>query len=131
MTAGRAMTWKRSGRSTMSIRKWRELNHSAGLCGDDAGLNIFKPKYFMISGVPSPKTKTDPRVVINAKVGQRILIRHLNASYSMLCTRIMGLDATIYGADGARSSMRIFPGPSRSSFRPERSSRPLPQHDAI
>ncbi len=80
--------------------KWRDLNHQAGLCGDDEGLNIFKPKYFMISGVPSPKTKTDPRVVINAKVGQRVLIRHLNASYSMLSTRIMGLDATIYAADG-------------------------------
>jgi FtsP/CotA-like multicopper oxidase with cupredoxin domain len=89
--------------------KWRELNHSAGLCGDDAGLNIFKPKYFMISGVPSPKTKTDPRVVINAKVGQRILIRHLNASYSMLCTRIMGLDATIYGADGRPLQHADFP----------------------
>lgn len=79
---------------------WRKLNHSAGLCGEDAGLNIFQPKYFMISGVPAPKTRTDPRVVINAKVGQRILVRHLNASYSILRTRIMGLDATIYAVDG-------------------------------
>jgi FtsP/CotA-like multicopper oxidase with cupredoxin domain len=79
---------------------WRELNHQAGLCAEDAGLNIFKPKYFMLSGVPNPKTKTDPRVVINAKVGQRILIRHLNASYSIVSTKIMGLDATVYAMDG-------------------------------
>jgi FtsP/CotA-like multicopper oxidase with cupredoxin domain len=79
---------------------WRKLDHSAGLCNEDAGLDKFQPKYFMISGVPSPLTKTDKRVVINAKVGQRILIRHLNASYSVLSTTIHGLDATIYGVDG-------------------------------
>jgi len=79
---------------------WRDLGHAAGLCGEDAGLNIFRPKYFMISGVPSPLTKKDPRVVINAKVGQRILVRHLNASYSVVSTRIVGLDATVYGIDG-------------------------------
>lgn len=79
---------------------WREKDHQAGLCGDDAGLDKFVPKYFMISGVPNPLTKTDKRVVINAKVGQSILLRHLNASYSVVSTRIDGLDATIYGVDG-------------------------------
>ncbi|MEQ1782559.1 MAG: multicopper oxidase domain-containing protein [Hyphomonadaceae bacterium] len=88
---------------------WRTLDHSAGLCGEDAGLNIFRPKYFLISGVPNPKTKTDPRVVINAKVGQRILIRHLNASYSILSTRIMGLKSTIYACDGRPLSHPDFP----------------------
>lgn len=88
---------------------WRSLNHSAGLCGDDAGLNIFRPKYFMCSGVPNPRTKTDPRVVINAKVGQRILIRHLNASYSVVTTTFTGLAATIYGADGRPLQHPDFP----------------------
>ena len=89
--------------------KWRSLNHSAGLCGEDAGLNVFNPKYFMLSGVPNPKTKTDARCVINAKVGQRILIRHLNASYSVVSTRIMGLDATVYAADGRPLQHEDFP----------------------
>lgn len=81
---------------------WRrsELNHSSGLCGEDAGFNLFLPKYFMCSGVPNPLTKTDKRVAVNAKVGQRILVRHLNASYSLTSTRFMGLDATIYSVDG-------------------------------
>ncbi len=81
---------------------WRrlEISHQSGLCGEDAGFNIFEPKYFMCSGVPNPLTKTDPRVVVNAKVGQRILIRHLNASYSIISTKFMGLDATIYSIDG-------------------------------
>lgn len=88
---------------------WRSLDHQAGLCGDDAGLNIFNPKYFMCSGVPNPLTKTDPRVVVNAKVGQRILIRHLNASYSIISTKFVGLDATIYCVDGRPLSHPAHP----------------------
>jgi FtsP/CotA-like multicopper oxidase with cupredoxin domain len=88
---------------------WRDLGHAAGLCAEDAGLNIFKPKYFMISGVPSPLTKKDRRVVVNAKVGQRILVRHLNASYSVVSTRIIGLDATVYGIDGRPMSYPSAP----------------------
>ncbi|MCF8508889.1 MAG: multicopper oxidase domain-containing protein [Hyphomonadaceae bacterium] len=80
--------------------EWRKLEHQAGLCGNDVGLNVFVPKYFMCSGVPNPLTRTDPRVVVNAKVGQRILVRHLNASYSLTSTRFSGLDATIYAVDG-------------------------------
>lgn len=80
--------------------RWHKLNHDAGMCGDDEGLNRFEPKYFMVTGVPAPWTETDPRVVVNAKVGQRILARHLNASYSVVTTTIEGLDATIYGVDG-------------------------------
>lgn len=90
---------------------WRrpEIDHQSGLCGDDAGFNIFEPKYFMCSGVPNPLTKTDPRVAINAKVGQRILIRHLNASYSIITTRFTGLDATIYSVDGRPLSHPAHP----------------------
>jgi len=88
---------------------WRKLGHQAGLCGDDAGMDLFVPKYFMCSGVPSPLTRTDPRVVVNAKVGQRILIRHLNASYSLISTRFSGLDATICGVDGRPLSHPAHP----------------------
>jgi FtsP/CotA-like multicopper oxidase with cupredoxin domain len=78
--------------------RWHTLDHDAGMCGDDEGLDRFEPKYFMITGVAMPETKT--KSVINAKVGERILIRHLNASYSVITTRFEGLDATIYGVDG-------------------------------
>lgn len=79
---------------------WRELNHQAGLCAEDAGLDLFRPKYFLINGVPHPWTMTDKRARIDAKVGQTILIRQLNATYSVVTTRIEGLDATIYAIDG-------------------------------
>lgn len=79
--------------------KWRGLNHSAGTCGDDANLDLFRPEYFLISGVPAPRTMTNERVVVRAKQGQRILIRLINASYSLLVLRL-GLPATVIGVDG-------------------------------
>ena len=80
--------------------RWHTLNHSAGMCGDDEGLDRFDPKYFMISGVVAPNTETDPTISVNCKVGERVLLRLLNASYSLVEMHIEGLDATIYGVDG-------------------------------
>lgn len=78
---------------------WRRLDHQAGLCGDDAGLNLFNPKYFVVSGVFSANTMNDPRVVVRAHPGQRILVRLLNASYGLLRTTL-GVDALVVGVDG-------------------------------
>ncbi len=79
--------------------RWRELDDQAGLCGEDAGLNLFNPKYFGVSGAFAPNTNTDPRAVVRARGGERILIRLLNGSYSVLRTTL-GVDAMVVGVDG-------------------------------
>lgn len=79
---------------------WHDLSHGAALCGGDAGLNRFNPRYFLITGVPAPRTLVDPRVAVRAKVGQSILIRTLNASYSIVRLVIDGLDAQCVAVDG-------------------------------
>ena len=76
------------------------IAHDAGLCGQDAGLNNFRPLYFMINGVGHPTTLTDSRAVVNMTRNQRLLIRLINASYSVVYTTITGLNATIVGIDG-------------------------------
>ena len=47
-------------------------DHDQGLCGDDVGFNRFEPKYFMVNGVFSNKTMTDPKVMAQATLGQKI-----------------------------------------------------------
>jgi FtsP/CotA-like multicopper oxidase with cupredoxin domain len=79
---------------------WHQIaDHDAGLCGLDVGLNRFDPKYFLLNGVFSTATMTDAKVTVAAKLGQKILIRLLNASYSVLRVTL-GCDAMWACADG-------------------------------
>lgn len=82
--------------------RWHDLaggDHAVGLCGEDAGFNRWEPEYYLVNGVFNNKTMTDPKVMAQARLGQRILIRIINAGYSVL--RItLGLNATMVGIDG-------------------------------
>jgi FtsP/CotA-like multicopper oxidase with cupredoxin domain len=82
--------------------RWHNLNngdHDVGLCGEDAGLNRWEPKYFLINGVFSNNTLNDPKVSPTVKLGQRLLIRIINAGYSVM--RItMGTNVVLVGVDG-------------------------------
>lgn len=88
--------------------RWRTLGHSAGLCGDDVGLNVFRPKYFCISGVFHPNTMYDPRVTMRIKRGQSGLIRLLNAAYSIARVTV-GVDMQCVAYDGHGCGSRDNP----------------------
>jgi hypothetical protein len=83
---------------------WHSFNHNAGIkCpyGEDATLNDFNPTAFLVTGVPSSGAViTDPRVAINAKVGQTILLRIGQAGYTVQRFTIKGLDAEVIEIDG-------------------------------
>ena len=82
---------------------WRSLGHSAGLrCGpfdDTQHMLRFEPRYWLLSGVPHPRTRTDSKVTARCRRGERLLIRLLNAAYGPVEVRLP-FDAECIGMDG-------------------------------
>lgn len=65
--------------------RWHTMDHLTGLanCDWDPSQHLlrFDPTYFLLTGVPHPRTRTDGRVAVRCRVGERILIRLFNAAY--------------------------------------------------
>lgn len=98
--------------------RWHDLNHNAFMasCSGDPNIpngqpgsiftndgffNDYRPDYFGITGVTAPNNAVinDPKVAINARVGQTILIRTLDAGY-MIHRWTLPLTALCTGMDG-------------------------------
>ncbi len=100
--------------------KWHDLDEHAGLScpfsSVDPGLNHFAPEYFLLTGAVHPLTRTDSRSVVRAMAGETILIRVLNAGYTVQELTIEGLEAEIVAMDGRpligpySESIRLQPG---------------------
>jgi len=63
---------------------WHELNHAAGMCGEDAGLHSFNPEYFLINKsaqAPGGPPIDAPDVAIEAELGETVLLRLISATY--------------------------------------------------
>ncbi len=93
--------------------RWHRLGHDAGFGSGttldpfpSAGLNVFNPQYFLISGVPQPwcgnlpADPLHPGVAATVRVGETLLVRLISAAYSLNIFQILGLDAEIIAMDG-------------------------------
>jgi hypothetical protein len=83
--------------------RWHELNHAAGLSGEDVGLNRFEPKNFYLlggalNGPPSTADVQSPRqLFVNVEgSGHPSLLRVLNLNY-------FPVRMTFTGPDGKRA----------------------------
>ena len=110
--------------------RWhRFINHKAGIACNfynakedgtptgaaDPGLNRFDPEIFLISGVPARGAPIDaPEVAARMELGQTLLVRLLNASYSVNEYYFPDLDAEVIDIDGrtlGRSPFSAFSRP--------------------
>lgn len=88
---------------------WHVLPWDAGTCGEDVGLNVLEPDYFVITGVDGSGTSAMnlPPISANMTVGQKCLARYVCAGYHPQHVRIPAeLNPKAYISDG-----RALPSP--------------------
>jgi FtsP/CotA-like multicopper oxidase with cupredoxin domain len=63
---------------------WRTYNHASGeknAIAEHVRLNRFRPRYFTVNGVDGRQSLNHPKTTVRARVGQRVLLRHLTGAY--------------------------------------------------
>jgi FtsP/CotA-like multicopper oxidase with cupredoxin domain len=86
--------------------RWHELNHAAGLDGEDVGLNRFEPSHFYLLGgdlndLGPAEVKTVGRIPATVAPDRPGLLRINNSSYFPTIIRFHdGLEAEVYCHDG-------------------------------
>lgn len=82
---------------------WHLIDHHEGIaaCPFDPSeaMRYFDPKYWLLSGIPHPQTRSHAEVAVNCGIGERVLVRLLNASYGPV-TVTLPFPAECVGADG-------------------------------
>ena len=80
--------------------RFEELSHAAGMDGEDVGLNVFKPEYFLLNGIAGERARTDEKNAVQMGTGETLLARLLNANYHQHRWSFGGLDAEFIASDG-------------------------------
>lgn len=102
-----------------------EIEHGTGItCPFDPGQHLlhFRPTYFLLSGVPHPHSRTDSRVALKCNLGERVLIRLLNAAYGPVEVRlpfdaeVISLDGHVLGGPHVKRYSRPFTTPANQLF---------------
>jgi hypothetical protein len=81
---------------------------------------IFNPQYFLVNGVANTATLDHPEVAISAKAGEKVLIRMLNASYSLVKISIEHFHGNIISVDGRAIDTAASPWTSWIPVQPDR-----------
>jgi FtsP/CotA-like multicopper oxidase with cupredoxin domain len=80
----------------------------------------FIPKYFLVNGVANTQAQHHRDVAITAKQGEKVLIRLLNASYSLVKVSIEHFQGSIISVDGSAIDTTQSPWTSWIPVQPDR-----------
>jgi FtsP/CotA-like multicopper oxidase with cupredoxin domain len=94
---------------------WHDRRHGA-----QAADRAFDPQYFLVNGIANTQAAHHPDVAITAKAGEKVLIRLLNASYSLVKISIEHFHGDIVSVDGKPIDTAACPWTSWIPLRPER-----------
>ena len=83
---------------------WRTYGHASGekdAIAEGTRLNRFRPRYFTVNGVDAPQSLRSPKTTVRARVGQRILLRHLTGAFFPNVVRFASaLNPVVHMSDG-------------------------------
>ncbi len=79
---------------------WHDPDRDGAALTGCAPPPAFKPKYFLINGVANVATQGHADVAIEAKRGEQVLLRLMNAGFSLVKVQLHGLAANIIAVDG-------------------------------
>lgn len=85
---------------------------------NSSGERTFDPKYFLVNGVVNTEALHHRDVAITAKRGEKLLIRLLNASFSLLKVSIEHFNGAIVSVDGTAIDTASSPWTSWIPVRP-------------
>jgi hypothetical protein len=91
--------------------------HANG-AADAVHRQIFDPQYFLINGIANSNASRHPGAAIRAKRGEKLLLRMLNASYSLLKVTIENFNGDIVAVDGTPIDTVACPWKSWIPVRP-------------
>jgi FtsP/CotA-like multicopper oxidase with cupredoxin domain len=63
--------------------------------------HLFYPKYFLVNGIANTEAVRHPDVAVQARAGEKVLLRLVNASYSLMRVRFEKLRGHIVSVDGS------------------------------
>ena len=85
-----------------------------------SGERPFVPKYFLVNGIANTEALHHRDVAISARPGEKVLIRLLNASYSLVKISIEQFQGSIISVDGAAIDTAQSPWTSWIPVQPDR-----------
>ena len=81
---------------------------------------VFDPKYFLINGVANTQATQHPDVAITANVGDQVLIRMVNASFSLVKISLEHFSGDIVSVDGSAIDVASCPWKSWIPVHPDK-----------